>query len=90
MKRTMSLPRTSAKAHFVDNPFACHAWRSTTGAAAVEATCAVITTPSSLAFSGVAGIETSKPELLSFAASSLVSEDPALLILTGEAAPELL
>ena len=88
MKRTMSLPRTSARAHFVDNPFACHAWRSTTGAAAVEATCAVITTPSSLAFTG--GTEASKPELLSFAASSLVSEDPALLILTGEAAPELL
>ena len=90
MRRTMSLPRTSAKAHFVDNPFACHAWRSTTGVAVVEATRAVITTPSSLAFSGVAGTEASKPELLSFAASSLVSEDPALLILTGEAAPELL
>ena len=90
MRRTMSLPRTSAKAHFVANPFACHAWRSTTGVAVVEATCAVITTRSSLAFSGVAGTEASKPELLSFAASSLVSEDPALLILTGEAAPELL
>ena len=47
-------------------------------------------TPSSLAFTGDAGTEASKPELLSFAASSLVSEDPALLILTGEAAPELL
>ena len=89
MRRTMSLPRTSARAHFVDNPFACHAWRSTTGVAVVEATRAVITTPSSLAFSGVAGTEASKPELLSFAASSLVIEDPALLILSREAAPEL-
>ena len=42
-------------------------------------------TPSSLAFTG--GTEASKPELLSVAASSSVSEDPALL--NGEAAPKL-
>ena len=46
-------------------------------------------TPTSLAFSRDAGTEASKSELLSFAASSLVSEDPALPILSGEAAPKL-